>query len=100
MPPEYSGGRGEPLAFHRHHPKGHHDVDSRGQGYCRWEPARRKKRSGNTKIETMTSERKVLVVAIVLGAVAIASFIFFMAGGLEMFMGLLPDINLVLAQAH
>ncbi|WP_181149687.1 hypothetical protein [Arthrobacter sp. MYb227] len=48
----------------------------------------------------MTSERKVLVVAIVLGAVAIASFIFFMAGGLEMFMGLLPDINLVLAQAH
>lgn len=47
----------------------------------------------------MTSERKVLVVAVILGVVAIASFIFFMTGGLEMFLGLLPDINLVLAQA-
>ena len=89
------------MAFQRRYSKQYFDGDGQpGQGQCLSGLARRKKPAGNTRIETMTSERKVLVVAIILGAVAIASFIFFMAGGLEMFMGLLPDINLVLAQAH
>lgn len=43
----------------------------------------------------MTPERKVRIVAIVLGAVAIASFIFFMSGGVDM---LLDLINLSFVQ--
>lgn len=44
----------------------------------------------------MTPERKALVFALVLGAIAIASFIFFLSGGLALFLDPDPETGLVL----
>lgn len=46
----------------------------------------------------MSPERKALVFALVLGIIAIASFIFFISGGLALFLDSDPETGLVLIQ--